>query len=151
MNYNAIHHRSARRRNTNAATVLANLIPAVDYCERTPWIEGYSWFMSRITGDTNDSLLASSSGVLTPADANAPDDERHMLWFDVMKPMTSTAAGREVAHLREFHAYAAHSQELALHRAYGAADPEAQRPAVEDFLYWRYVAGLLENAITATS
>ncbi len=53
--------------NTNAATVLANLIPAVDYCERTPWIEGYSWFMSRITGDTNDSLLTSSSGVLTPA------------------------------------------------------------------------------------
>ena len=53
--------------NTNAATVLANLIPAVDYCERTPWIEGYSWFMSRIAGDTNDSLLAASSGVLTPA------------------------------------------------------------------------------------
>ncbi len=53
--------------NTNAATVLANLIPSVDYCERTPWIEGYAWFMSRITGDTNDSLLGSSSGVLTPA------------------------------------------------------------------------------------
>jgi hypothetical protein len=53
--------------NTNAATVLANLIPAVDYCERTPWIEGYAWFMSRITGDTNDSLLSSSSSVLTPA------------------------------------------------------------------------------------
>jgi hypothetical protein len=53
--------------NTNAATVLANLIPAVDYCERTPWIEGYAWFMSRIKGDTNDSLLSSSSGVLTPA------------------------------------------------------------------------------------
>ncbi|HWY32531.1 MAG TPA: glycosyl hydrolase [Candidatus Acidoferrum sp.] len=53
--------------NTNAATVLANLIPAVDYCERTPWIEGYAWFMSRIAGDTNDSLLGSSSGLLTPA------------------------------------------------------------------------------------
>jgi hypothetical protein len=85
-----------------------------------------------------------------PADANAPDDERPMLWFDVMKPMTSTATGREVAHLRAFHAYAAHSQELALHQAYGAADPEAQRPAVEDFMYWRYVAGLLESALTAT-
>jgi hypothetical protein len=85
-----------------------------------------------------------------PADANAPDDERPMLWFDVMKPMTSTATGREVAHLRAFHAYAAHSQELALHQAYGAADPEAQRPAVEDFLYWRCVAGLLESALTAT-
>jgi hypothetical protein len=85
-----------------------------------------------------------------PADANAPDDERPMLWFDVMKPMTSTATGREVAHLRAFHAYAAHSQELALHQAYGVADPEAQRPAVEDFMYWRYVAGLLESALTAT-
>ena len=52
---------------TSASTVLANLIPSVDYCERTPWIEGYSWFMSRITGDTNDSILATSSGVLTPA------------------------------------------------------------------------------------
>ena len=49
------------------AQVLANLIPSVDYCERTPWIEGYSWFMSRITGDTNDSLLTSTSGVLTAA------------------------------------------------------------------------------------
>ena len=53
--------------NPSAATVLLNLIQSVDYCERTPWIEGYSWFMSRITGDTNDSLLTTSSGVLTPA------------------------------------------------------------------------------------
>jgi hypothetical protein len=52
---------------TSASTVLANLIPSVDYCERTPWIEGYSWFMSRITGDTNDSILTTSSGILTPA------------------------------------------------------------------------------------
>ncbi len=52
---------------SSSAQVLANLIPSVDYCERTPWIEGYSWFMSRITGDTNDSLLTSTSGVLTAA------------------------------------------------------------------------------------
>ena len=52
---------------SSSAQVLANLIPSVDYCERTPWIEGYSWFMSRITGDTNDSLLTSTSGVLTTA------------------------------------------------------------------------------------
>lgn len=86
-----------------------------------------------------------------PADAKAPDDERHMLWFDLMKPMTSTATGREVAHLRAFHAYAAHSRDLALHQAYAAADPEAQRPAVVDFLYWRYVAGLLDSALTDMS
>ena len=51
---------------SSSAQVLANLIPSVDYCERTPWIEGYSWFMSRINGDPYDSLL-SSSGVLTAA------------------------------------------------------------------------------------
>ena len=42
-----------------AMPALANLIPSVDYCERTPWIEGYSWFMSRINGDAYNSLLAS--------------------------------------------------------------------------------------------
>ena len=48
------------------AAALATLIPSVDYCERMPWVEGYSWFMSRITGDPYDSLL-SGSGVLTAA------------------------------------------------------------------------------------
>jgi Glycosyl hydrolase catalytic core/Carbohydrate binding module (family 6) len=55
--------------NTGASTdaaALANLIPSVDYCERTPWIEGYSWFMSRISGDPHNSLLG-NSGVLTAA------------------------------------------------------------------------------------
>ena len=55
--------------NTSAASdaaALANLIPSVDYCERYPWVEGYSWFMSRISGDPYNSLL-SGSGVLTPA------------------------------------------------------------------------------------
>jgi hypothetical protein len=56
--------------NTSASSdsaALANLIPSVDYCERTPWIEGYSWFMSRINGDPYNSLLTSTSGVLTAA------------------------------------------------------------------------------------
>jgi len=52
---------------TSDAQVLATLIPAVDYCERTPWIEGYAWFMSRITGDPYNSLLSTNSGVLTAA------------------------------------------------------------------------------------
>jgi hypothetical protein len=51
---------------TSDAAALAQLIPSVDYCERMPWIEGYSWFMSRISGDPHDSLLG-SSGVLTAA------------------------------------------------------------------------------------
>jgi hypothetical protein len=48
------------------AQVLAYMIPTVDYLERTPWIEGYSWFMSRFDNPYN-SLLTGSSGVLTPA------------------------------------------------------------------------------------
>ena len=52
---------------TSDAQVLATLIPAVDYCEQTPWIEGYAWFMSRITGDPYNSLLSTNSGVLTAA------------------------------------------------------------------------------------
>jgi len=52
---------------SSSAQVLAQLIPSVDYCERTPWIEGYSWFMSRISGDAYDSILTSTSGVLTAA------------------------------------------------------------------------------------
>jgi len=52
---------------SSSAQVLANLIPSVDYCERTPWIEGYSWFMSRINGDPYNSLLTSTSGALTAA------------------------------------------------------------------------------------
>ncbi|HZL43341.1 MAG TPA: glycosyl hydrolase, partial [Verrucomicrobiae bacterium] len=51
---------------TSDSAVLASLIPAVDYCERTPWIEGYAWFMSRISGDPYNSLL-NGSGVLTAA------------------------------------------------------------------------------------
>jgi len=49
------------------AAVLADLVPAVDFCERTPWIEGYSWFMARIGGDVHNSILSTSSGVLTAA------------------------------------------------------------------------------------
>ena len=53
--------------NTSDAATLADLIPCVDYCERTTWIEGYSWFMSRISGDFHNSLLSTNSGVLTAA------------------------------------------------------------------------------------
>ena len=51
---------------TSDAAALACLIPAVDYCERMPWVEGYSWFMARISGNAYNSLL-SGSGVLTAA------------------------------------------------------------------------------------
>jgi hypothetical protein len=48
------------------AAVLSTLIPAVDYCERNSWVEGYAWFMSRISGNAYNSLLG-NSGVLTAA------------------------------------------------------------------------------------
>ncbi|KLO28610.1 hypothetical protein [Mycobacterium haemophilum] len=86
-----------------------------------------------------------------PADANPPEDGRTMMWFDLMKFMTSTAGGREVAHLRAFHTYAAHARDIALHQAYNAADAQALRPAVADWLYWQYVAGLLDSAMSDAS
>jgi fibronectin type 3 domain-containing protein len=52
---------------TSDTTALANLIPSVDYCERTPWVEGYAWFMARLSGNPYNSLLTPTSGVLTPA------------------------------------------------------------------------------------
>ncbi|RFD27260.1 secretion protein EspK [Mycobacterium uberis] len=83
-----------------------------------------------------------------PADANPPEDRRTMMWFDLMKFMTSTAAGREVAHLKAFRTYATHAREIALHQAYSAADAQALRPAVADWLYWQYVVVLLGNAMS---
>lgn len=86
-----------------------------------------------------------------PADANPPEDGRTMMWFDLMKFMTTTAGGREVAHLQAFHTYAAHAREIALHQAYSASDAQALRPAVADWLYWQYVAGLLDSAMSDAS
>ncbi len=100
--------------------------------------------------DATDARLI---GLLPPAPAGdkAPEDNRHMLWFDVMKPMMSNAAGREVAHLRAFHTYVDHCKELALHAAHSAADADAQRPAVADWLYWQSVASLLDSALADAS
>lgn len=52
---------------TNDATVLATMISTVDYLERTSWVEGYAWFMARISGDPYNSLLTSTSGALSAA------------------------------------------------------------------------------------
>ncbi len=52
---------------TSDATSVAMVISTVDYCERTPWIEGYAWFMSRVSGNAYNSILTSTSGTLTPA------------------------------------------------------------------------------------
>ena len=52
---------------TSDATSVADVISTVDYCERTPWIQGYAWFMSRVSGNAYNSILTSTSGSLTPA------------------------------------------------------------------------------------
>jgi len=100
--------------------------------------------------DTKDQQL---TDLLPPAPAseNPPADNRIMMWFEVMKFMTTSAIGREAPHLRAFHGYAAHARELALHRAYSAADAEAQRSAVADWLYWEYVTGVLDSALSDVS
>ena len=89
-------------------------------------------------------------GLLPPApvDANPPADRRPELWFDVMKPMMSRASGREVAHLRAFHTYAAHVQEVLFAQAHiAAADPVSQRSAIADWLYWKRLHELLNTAL----
>jgi hypothetical protein len=83
-----------------------------------------------------------------PQDAGPTADERPMLWFELMKPLASHAAGRRVAHLRAFHRYAEHAQEILLHEAHTAVDPVAQRSAVADWLYWKHLAGLLTAALS---
>ena len=85
------------------------------------------------------------------ADAQPPDDRRFRLWFNVMKPMTSTASGRETAHLRALHAYAVHAQEVVYYEAHAAAEPAVQRAAVGDWLYLNYLSGLLAAALPEKS
>jgi hypothetical protein len=84
---------------------------------------------------------------LEPVDAGAMNDQRSLLWFDVMKPLASSATGRQAAHLRAFHAYVAHSEEVVLGMAHTAADPAAQRCAVADWMYWKYITGVLNIAL----
>ncbi|OBG62060.1 hypothetical protein A9X03_26335 [Mycobacterium sp. E1715] len=84
-------------------------------------------------------------------DPAPPVDQRPMLWFDVMKPLASRSPGRQAAHLRAFHRYAEHAQEVLVAQAHTAADPVAQRAAVADWLYWKHLTGLLSAALSDAS
>jgi hypothetical protein len=84
---------------------------------------------------------------LPPAVVDAPADDRFLLWFEVMKPLSSNATGREAAHLRAFQTYAAHAEEVLLREAHTTTDPAVQRSAVADWMYWKYLAGLLNAAL----
>jgi hypothetical protein len=87
----------------------------------------------------------------TPAEVDQPADERPLLWFEVVKPMASKATGRTAAHLRAFHKYAVHAQEVALTHAYTEDDLAVQRAAVADWLYWKHLTALLDAALAGTS
>ncbi|MGD1344849.1 hypothetical protein ACKUU1_03950 [Mycobacterium seoulense] len=86
-----------------------------------------------------------------PQDDSPSADERPMLWFELMKPLASRAPGRRVAHLRAFHRYAEHAQEVILNQAHTAVDAAAQRAAIADWLYWKHLAGLLAAALSTES
>ena len=89
------------------------------------------------------------SDLLPPpsTDANAPDDRRSQLWFEVFRPLLSNVPDRAVVQLAAFVSYADHAQELALHRAHTAIDPADQRAAIADWIYWQHLSVLMSDAI----
>lgn len=84
-----------------------------------------------------------------PADVEPPADDTARLWFDVSKPLMSTNPQRSVPHLAAFIKYADHAQGLALHRAQTTADPDDQRRAIADWVYWQHLAVLMSDATSA--
>lgn len=82
------------------------------------------------------------------AGSDPPADERFGKWIEVMKPMVHDDPARQVPHLQAFHAYVTHARDVAVNDAYGAADPAAQRRAVQDWLYWKHLAELLGAALS---
>jgi hypothetical protein len=102
---------------------------------------------ARLAETADGSLL----GLLPPAPAgsSAPPNLRRKLWSDVWMPLTSSVEGREVPHLRAFGPYAAFERDTALAEAHTAAETDARRAAVADWLYWRHVGGLLDSALGA--
>ena len=89
--------------------------------------------------------------LLPPAatDLEPPADQSAKLWFDVAKPLMSTSPQRGAAHLHAFVAYANHAQELALHRAQTAAEPDPQRRAITDWIYWQHLGVLMNDAVAS--
>jgi hypothetical protein len=102
---------------------------------------------ARLAETADGSLL----GLLPPAPAgsSSPPNLRRKLWSDVWMPLTSSVEGREVPHLRAFGPYAAFERDTALAEAHTAAESDARRAAVADWLYWRHVGGLLDSALGA--
>ena len=101
-----------------------------------------------------DLLPAATAGagaeMLSESSASGAD-RRSLLWLEVMSPMFSAAAGRDVAHLRAFRIFAAHAQEMLLVEAHAAAEPVAQRSAVTVWLYWTHLTHLFDAALIPAS
>lgn len=100
-------------------------------------------------------LAGISAGGLTellppaPADNTPPADNRINLLLEVCKPLLSANPDRAGAHLKAMVAYADHLQEVALFRAHNAADPELQRAAIAEWIYWQHISVLSSDALTA--
>jgi hypothetical protein len=82
-----------------------------------------------------------------PAASGAPSDQPANLWPAVWKAMSSSVEGREVHHLKAFGRYAMAERDNALVEAHTAAQTDARRAAVADWLYWRHVGELLHSAV----
>ena len=98
-------------------------------------------------GDTGLTELLPPAGT----DDHPPADQTAKLWFEVAKPLMSTSPQRAAAHLQAFIAYANHAQELALHRAHTASNPDAQRQAITDWIYWQHLEVLTGDALGANA
>lgn len=84
---------------------------------------------------------------VAPTDSTPPDDQSAPLWFELTKPLMSTATDRAVVHLQAFINYADHAQVLALHKAHNAIDAVVQRTAIADWVYWQHLSVLMSDAI----
>ena len=82
-----------------------------------------------------------------PAGSGAPSDQPAHLWPAVWKAMSSSVEGREVHHLKAFSRYAMAERDSALVEAHTAAQTDARRAAVGEWLYWRHLAELLHSAV----
>jgi hypothetical protein len=83
----------------------------------------------------------------TPADSGALSDQLQPLWWEVLRPLTGPAEGREIPHLKAFSPYAALERDIAAAAAHSASEADTRRAAVADWLYWRHVVELLDNAL----
>jgi hypothetical protein len=82
-----------------------------------------------------------------PADSDRNADQLSTLAWEVVRPLTGSAEGRETLHLKAFGPYAALERDIALAAAHTAAETDARRTAVADWLYWRHVGELLHSAL----